>query len=175
MLRSLGVAYNEVVVALLDEPLSTRNLRRFAGYLVGSTTLIMFLFAATPLSQSWFQRFSGLSPALAGLAILGTWIALTLPAFTVLQSWYQGMILHSRQTNGITEAVIVFLVTCSGLLWAGVIWGGATGLYIGLAAFVAANLTQTAWLWFRSRPAEHAVCERDQTLSALPVSPASAD
>ena len=175
MLRSLGVAYNEVVVALLDEPLSTRNLRRFAGILVGCTTLIMFLFAATPISHLWFERFSGLSPALAGLAVLGTWIALPLPAFTVLQSWYQGIILHSHKTNGITEAVIVFLITCSGLLWAGVLWGGAVGLYIGLIAFVAANLTQTAWLWLRSRTAERAVSERDQALTALPVSPASAD
>jgi hypothetical protein len=175
MLRSLGVAYNEVVVALLDEARSTQNLRRFASILAIITTLIMLLVAATPLSQLWFGRFSGLSPALAGLAVFGMWIALPIPALTVLQSWYQGMILHSRKTNGITEAVIVFLATCSGLLWAGVIWSGATGLYIGLAAFTAANLTQTAWLWFRSRAAEHAVCERDRALAGLPMSQASAD
>jgi hypothetical protein len=175
MLRSLGVAYNEVVVALLDKPLSTRSLRRFAGILAGGTTLIMLLVAATPLSQLWFEQFSGLSPALANLAVLGMWIALPLPAFTVLQSWYQGIILHSRKTNSITEAVIVFLVTCSGLLWSGVFWGGITGLYIGLAAFVAANLTQTGWLWFRSRSAEKQVNERDRIYIGPPAVRSSAD
>jgi hypothetical protein len=44
-----------------------------------------------------------------------------------------------------------------------------------LIAFVAANLTQTAWLWLRSRTAERAVSERDRAFTALPVSPASAD
>jgi hypothetical protein len=145
--------------SLLDEPLSTRNLQRFAGILAGGTTLIMFLFAATPLSRFWFEQFSGLSPALASLAVVGIWIALPIPALTVLQSWYQGIILHSHQTRGITEAVIIFLLTSSVLLVVGVRWGGVVGLFIGLAAFVAANLTQTAWLWFRSRLAEQAVRE----------------
>jgi hypothetical protein len=175
MLRSLGVAYNEVVVALLDDPISTRNLRRFAGILAGGTTLIMFLFAATPLAHFWFAQFSGLSPVLAGLAVVGIWIALPIPALTVLQSWYQGIILQSHQTRGITEAVIIFLVTSSALLGAGVWWGGITGLFVGLAAFVAANLTQTAWLWFRSRLAEQAVRERDQNMAILPAVQISAD
>jgi len=175
MLRSLGVAYNEVVVALLDEPLSTHNLRRFSGILAGGATLIMLLFAATPLSQFWFGQFSGLNPALARLAVVGIWIALPIPALTVLQSWYQGILLHSRQTRGITEAVIIFLVTSSVLLGVGVWWGGVVGLFVGLAAFVAANLTQTAWLWFRSRLAEQAVRERDRNLAIFPTAQASAD
>jgi hypothetical protein len=175
MLRSLGVAYNEVVVALLDEPLSTHNLRRFSGILAGGTTLMMFLFAATPLSKFWFEQFSGLSPALAGLAVVGLWIALPVPALTVLQSWYQGILLHSRQTNGITEAVIIFLVTSSVALGAGVLWGGMVGLFVGLAALVTANLTQTAWLWIRSRLAEQAVRQRDRDLAMMPLVQGSAD
>lgn len=175
MLRSMGVAYNEVVVALLDEPQSAQSLRRFSVILATGTTLILLAITATPLSGLWFERISGLEPALAGLAILGMWIALPMPALSVYQSWYQGIILHGRRTKGITEAVVVFLVTCSALLWAGVAWGRITGLYVGLAAFVTAMLAQTAWLWYRSRPAESIVLERDRLQASQPPVEAPAD
>jgi hypothetical protein len=162
MLRSLGVAYNEVVVALLDEPLSTGGLRRFTGLLVGGTSLVHLIMVVTPLSLIWFSVISGLSPVLASMAVLGLWIALPLPALNVLQSWFQGLILHDRHTQGITEAVIVFLVSSCALLVSGVLWGGMTGLYVGLGAFVIAMLLQTIWLWVRSRRAEAAVQERDR-------------
>ena len=51
MVRSLGIAYNEVVVALLDEPVPTHALRRFATYLISITTLIWILLVATPSSE----------------------------------------------------------------------------------------------------------------------------
>jgi hypothetical protein len=170
MLRSLGIAYNEVVVALLDEPGSTGGLRRFTGLLGGGTTLIHLAITGTPLAGLWFGVVSGLSPDLAALAATGLWIALPLPVLNVLQSWFQGLILHDRRTSGITEAVIVFLASCTAMLWAGVLWGGATGLYVGLVAFVVATFLQTVWLWFRSRRAEHAVQSRDQTHLASSVS-----
>ncbi len=81
------------------------------------------------------------------------WFALPLPALNALYSWYQGLIVHSRQTRGITEAVLVFLVVCSAILAGGVYWGRITGLYVGLTAFSVGTLAQTGWLWVRSRPA----------------------
>jgi hypothetical protein len=163
MLRSLGMAFNEVVVALLDEPRSSGSLRRFTGLLAGSTTLIQLAITATPLAGLWFGVVSGLEPGLAALAVTGMWVALPMPALSAAQSWFQGLILHDRRTRGITEAVIVYLVASVVVLVVGVAWGGATGLYVGLAAFVSAMILQTVWLWYRSRPAERAVRERDQT------------
>ena len=175
MLRSLGVAYNEVVVALLDEPRSARNLFRFSLLLAAATTGLQLAIVATPLAGVWFGRLSGLTPALAALAVAGTWIALPMPGLSVFQSWFQGAMLHDRRTRGISEAVAVFLVSCSALLLAGVVWGRATGLYVGLGAFVLASLAQTAWLWLRSQPALRLVQERDQSLEALSSSSAPAD
>ncbi len=65
--------------------------------------------------------------------------------------------MHSRRTRGITEAMAIFLLTSSAILWAGVAWGQVTGLYIGLVAFATSTLMQTVWLWQRSRPAVRAV------------------
>jgi hypothetical protein len=153
MLRSLGLAYNEVVVALLEDPALKSSLRRFTGWLALSTTGLLLLIAATPLSRLWFQQLSGLAPGLADLARIGLWVALPMPALSALQSWYQGALLHSRRTRGITEAVAVFLVTSAAIAWAGVAWGQITGLYVGLAAMVLSTAAQTAWLWQRSRAA----------------------
>lgn len=161
MLRSLGMAYNEVVVALLDEPGSTQNLRRFTQLLMGSATLLILVITVTPLADVWFRQVQGLNPALADLALVGMWIALPMPGLNVLQSWFQGVILNGKRTRGITEAVAIFLVTAGIILWSGVIWGQLTGLFVGLAAFDIAMLTQTFWLWYRSRHPLEAAFERD--------------
>ncbi len=161
MVRGLGIAFNEVVVALLDERGSSHNLVRFTWLLAAGTSLILLLLAATPLSTFWFRRVSALSPALAELAVAGLWIALPLPALNTFQSWFQGSILHSRRTRGITESVVVYLATSALILTAGVRWGKAPGLYVGLAGLVISTLTQAIWLWYRSRPARAAVRARD--------------
>jgi len=170
MFRSLGVAYNEVVVALLDETRSSGSLRRFAWLLTGGSTLGLLLIVATPLAGLYFQFFSALPAHLLVLATTAIWLAIPLPALSVFQSWFQGAILHGRRTRGITEAVGIYLLTSAITLWAGVAWGQTTGLYIGLASFVISMVAQTAWLWLRSRPVVETLRQRD----ARPHTPASA-
>ncbi len=161
LLRSVGLSYNEVVVALLDEPGSSPNLRRFTALLAGLTTAALIIMAATPLAAFWFQRVTGLAPSLASLARSGLWFALLLPGLSVLESWYQGIILHGRRTRGITEAVGIFLLISSAIFWTGVAWGTVTGLYVGLAALSIGELLRTVWLWRRSQRARRGLQERD--------------
>jgi 4-amino-4-deoxy-L-arabinose transferase-like glycosyltransferase len=87
------------------------------------------------------------------MAHRGLWIAIVMPIFSVLQSWFQGNILHSQKTRGISEAVVVFLITIGIVLGIGIAWNQITGLYVGLAAYVLGYGTQDVWLWLRSRPA----------------------
>jgi hypothetical protein len=161
MFRSLGTAYNEVVVALLDEPRSSNNLQRFASILAWASTLGLLLVAATPVAHFYFGIVSALPQRLVILAQTGLWFVLPLPALSVLQSWYQGAILHGRRTRGVTEAVFVYLVVSAITLTAGVVWGGIIGLYIGLASLTISTLAQTGWLWLRSRPVREQVRRRD--------------
>ncbi len=165
LLRSPGYAYNEVVIALLDEPRAVRNLRRFALLLAALTTAVLLIIAVTPLATLWFGYVAALDPRLVALARAGLWIGLPIPGLNALYSWYQGVIVHSRRTRGVTEAVATFLFTTSAILWGGVAWGQVTGLYVGLAAFGAGSLAQTAWLWWRSRPVLHALRVRDKVPS----------
>ncbi len=162
MFRNLGIAFNEVVVALLDRPGSWRNLRRFTGLLAVSTTGLLLLIALSPLSKIWFVRITALDPDLAQMALLSLWIAIPLPALGALQSWFQGAILHSRHTRAITESVAIYLLIFVILACSGVAWGGATGLYVGLAILSFSTMVQTAWLWWRSRPILQKVRLRDE-------------
>lgn len=167
LLRSFGVSFSEVVIALLDEPRSFRPLRRFMVFLTIAVTLLLLVVVATPLAMVWFETVSGLRTDLAVLSRRGLWLAVLMPAVAVLQSWYQGLIVHSRRTRGITEAVVVYLLISGVVLFGGVLWGRAAGLYVGLAAVSLGRIVQTAWLWYRSRSAMECVERRDESSATL--------
>jgi hypothetical protein len=166
MLRSLGIAFNEVAVALLDEPLAFNSLRRFALYLVVGTTILLFLVAGTQLSTLWFGDVSALAPPLVEISRKALWFALPLPGINALLSWFQGLILNSRRTRGITEAVTVSLCTTGLILILGVMWGRTTGLFVGWTAFSLGALAQAFWLWRRSRPVVELLKQKDAVLNA---------
>jgi hypothetical protein len=104
---------------------------------------------------------------LAEMARLALWFALPLPGLSVLQSWFQGVVLHSRRTRGITEAVGISLLTSTVIMVAGVAWGRAAGLYVGWVAFSAGAVVQTMWLWMRSRPAMMALEDGEAKLKPI--------
>jgi hypothetical protein len=153
LLRSPGTAYNETVVALLDQENGWMRLRRFTAWMVAAVTAVHLLVVTTPLAGIYFVRISAIPAGLVELAKTAFWLALPLPAISVLQSWFQGAILVGRRTRGVPESVAVFFATALLVLGGGVAAGRWTGLYVGITGFVLANFTQMAWLWVRSRSA----------------------
>ena len=167
MFRSLGYAYNEVVVAWLDDPTSLPFLRRFTIVLTAGTLTAMVLVAASPLADVWFVTVSGLSPELAALARQALWIGVLWAPLDVVRNYYQGTLVYGRRTRGITESVAVFLVVSGILLAAGVMAKVLPGLVVALFAFVSGTIAQIAWLWWRSRPVIAGLSsERDSTVHA---------
>jgi hypothetical protein len=159
--RALGIALNEVVVALLDEPGAARVLRRFTHYLAVGTFLGLVLIVITPLANLWFVNVSALAPGLASLARNSLWFTLLLPPMSALQSWYQGNILFGRNTRPITESVALYLVSNIIFLFVAVQWSRYPGIYAGLTCMLLSTLAQTAWLWYRSRPILRTLLDRD--------------
>ncbi len=149
ILRSLGFAFNEVVVALFDEPGAVRALRRFAMLLGAGTSAVLLAVAVGPVARFYFGRLSALSPVLTVLAAQAIWIVVPMPFLSAFQSLHQGSIVHGRKTRGITEAVGIFLAgNCAVLLaLSGTHW---PGLFVGLAAFVTGSVLQLLWLRHRS-------------------------
>ena len=161
LFRSVGISYSEVVIAHLHHPGSSRALRRFAYGLMFATTASLLIIAATPLSGIWFGAVTGLTGRLVAMARNGLFFALLLPALSVAQSWNQGVVLHSRRTRCITEAVLIYLVVSVVILWIGVRAGRVSGIYFGLLAMSVAEVFRNGWLWWRSRRARAELCRRD--------------
>ncbi len=152
MFRSLGFAFNEVVVAMLDRPGAYRALLGFtlrlgAAVLVGTT-----LMAFTPLSRLWFTVVSGLAPELTRLATVGFAAALLWPLLDVLRNLLQGIVVHGGRTKVISESMFVFLGGSAALLALGTVWRALPALPYAMVAFVTATAAQVAWLWWRGRP-----------------------
>jgi hypothetical protein len=150
--RSVGFAFNEVVVALMDRAQAPRALQRFAGLLGAGLLLTMLLIAATPFGRFWFETVSGLDPELAAVAHRGLWLGLLLPTLDAVRNYFQGTIVHSRHTRSVTEAMVVFLLVSIGVLGIGLLWQRFDGVAVATVAFTLATGAQIVWLAWRSRP-----------------------
>lgn len=151
LLRSPGMALNEVVVSLMRRAGARKALQRFATILVAAATGVTALIIATPLSGVWLRHVMALPADLLPLSKQALWMGLRLPAIAVLISWYNGQLVHHRRTRGITEATTVYSLTMVALLWLGIRVQRFAGLPVAIVAFEIAGFGQVAWLWNKSR------------------------
>lgn len=116
--RSLGLSYQEVVIALMGEKKEGYiPLRNFAFFLGIAVTAGLSLIAFTPVAKIWFFHISGLSLELASFAYLPTQILVMLPALTVLISFQRSILVNIEQTGPITWATIIEVGTIIGVLY----------------------------------------------------------
>ena len=160
MFRSPGVAYNEVMVALLEERDSVQALKRFARNIALGTTAVILLFVLTPLSRLWLQFIAALLPGLIESGRVALILAIPLGALSVYISYYQGFLVQRSTTGGVAEAVVAFLIGMVTVLIGGVVAQTFKGVHVAVVAFTAAHLIQAVWLWFRSRKVRHEVVEQ---------------
>lgn len=162
-LRSVGFAFNEVCVSLLDRERPVPALRRFAILLSALVTALLLIGAATPAGLWWFGRGSALPPDLARMAWRALWLLVPMGAVSVWQSYHQGLLVHVRDTRAITESMAVLLVATAGVLAPGVAWHPAPGLYLAAFGMTAGGAAQIAWLASRSRAALAKTAARDRS------------
>jgi hypothetical protein len=151
LLRSPGMALNEVVVAQLGRPGAVKALRRFSSIIVIGSTVAAVLIIATPLADIWLRDVMAISAELLPISKQALWLGLGLPAMSALISWYNGQLVHQRRTRGVTEATTIYSLTMIALLWTGILVQRFAGLPVAVVAYEAASLGQVAWLWNRSR------------------------
>ena len=147
--RSLGMAFNEVVVALAGKPGGKKQLFRFTQILSFSSMAFLGLIAYTPLSEIWFSNVSGLSPKLTYLASLTIMFAVLMPGYQVYQAWYAGILVHRNQTKGISEAVMIYGSLALIGLWIGTQISSFPGIYWAINVFVFSGICQTFFLRYR--------------------------
>lgn len=157
LFRSMGYAYNEVVVALMDEPGAEAALQRFTVLLAVGSLAATVAIATTPLATLWFGVVSGLPPALVDLARHAFWFGLAWAPLDVVRNYLQGRLVHARRTRGISESVAVFLVVSTALLTVGVALQQGEGLVLAMVAFVTGTIAQIGWLLWRLRGARRSL------------------
>ncbi len=160
-IRSLGFAYNEVVVSQLDRFGSVAALRRFAWGLAVFVTVVLLAGAATPLGGWWFETGSALPAGIALMARQALWLLVPMGAVSVWQSYHQGVLVHAHRTRAITESMGVLLVVTATVLGIGLAWRTIPGLYLAALGLTVGGLSQIAWLAWRSAPAFAVLRTRD--------------
>ncbi len=139
--RALGLAYQEVVIALLGRSESNRRpVFRFAASLGLATSVGLALIVATPLSRVWFQTLSGLDTELYQFALLPARLLIPLPALSVLLSLQRGVLMHSRHTRPITWATVAEIATIASILTVLVVPLDMVGAVAAAAAFLGGRL-----------------------------------
>ncbi|MEL6716689.1 MAG: hypothetical protein AAFP86_23130, partial [Planctomycetota bacterium] len=160
-----------VVVTLVALPGGARALVRFGIGLGAATSLFVLVVWTTPLAGLWFGRVQGIPSELVPLATLGVALATVMPAYQVAQSWFQGLLVHRETTRPITEAVALYFIVASTLLWLGTERAdafGATGVAWAVGSFVVAGIVQTGWLWLRSRQGRPAAAAAEALTARTP-------
>jgi hypothetical protein len=157
MFRTPGVAYNEAVVALLEEPCAFPLLRKFALTAALLTAGLAALFVSTPLARWWFTIIANLPPDRATTARIALAIAVPLAIFSVYISLYQGIIVQQEKTGPVAEAVAVFLLVLAAVMIAGMVTEAFKGVYMAAFGFTVAHLAQALWLLLRSRKQRRAL------------------
>jgi hypothetical protein len=171
---SAGTAFTEAVVILLEQPRAVTALHNFTLRMATIFVGLLLLMNVTPLAQLWFKNIAALPPEMAPTASWSLWVVLLLPGMAFLQSWYTGTLVNLRQTRGITESVAASLAVHGGILYLGVIWGEAPGIYVGIVGLMAGHIARTLWLWVRTRNAMRSLRAREQTPPMLQAQTAQA-
>jgi len=144
--RSLGFAFNEVVVALLPHPNGKLELLRFTRILAISTSAFLGVLALTPIGGYWFLYVAGLSEELAYISSITLVFAILMPGYQAYQAWYSGLLVNKNQTNGISFAVLIYAIIAIIGLWLGTRLATFPGIYWAVNVFVFAGLSQTLYL-----------------------------
>jgi hypothetical protein len=145
--RSLGLAYQEVVIALIgDQHQGYRVLRSFAILLAIGVIACLALIAWTPLSGIWFRTVSGLSPSLAAFALAPTRILASIPGLTVLLSFQRAILVVRNTTKGITWATVIEVIGVVAVLSIGVTYFDAIGAVAAAAALLTGRIGANLYL-----------------------------
>ena len=145
--RALGLAYQEVGIALMgDEFEGYATLRSFAALLGTAVVIGLALIAWTPLSTIWFERVSGLTPDLARFALTPTRVLTIIPGLTVLLSFQRGILVSLKDTGRITWATAIEVVMAVSTLALGVFVLDGVGVVVAAVALVVGRLGANAFL-----------------------------
>ena len=145
--RSLGLSYQEVVIALLGKDRENYNiLKRFAVILSVCLVGVLLFIAFSPLADVWFNKVSGLSAELTSFSIIPLKIMAIFPMLTVLISFQRALLVDVRKTKSITYATIIEFSGIVIVLMVAIRWLDVVGVIAATLAFVLGRISANIYL-----------------------------
>jgi hypothetical protein len=149
LFRALGLAYQEVAIALMGTAGENRAaLRRFAATLGLAASGALALIAWTPLAELWYRDVSGLTPSLTAVAIVPTRILVPLPALAVWLSFQRAQLVLDRRTGWVTGATGLEVATTALVLALGILVLDLFGALAAAAALALGRLSANLFLLY---------------------------
>ena len=164
--RSGGMAYQEVVISLDDSEENHRILRGFTLRLGTSLSLIMVLFVFTPLIDFYNTSILDVPGNLHQLILLGTQSACLIPLLTTLQSYLRALLMLSRNTAAIYQAIVLGFVVTTVIVWGGIDRGMHGVLAAGLGLTIG-HIIELGFLYLAYRRQDAALRLHWQSTVAL--------
>lgn len=128
VMRSGGMAYQEVVISMNQSQQHHDILRGFTFRLGASLTILMTAFAFTPLIDIYNNIILDVPENLRGLVLLGVQSAVALPLLTTLQSYFRALLMLAEKTSIIYQAMIIGFIVTTTIVW-GAISSGVHGIF----------------------------------------------
>jgi hypothetical protein len=145
--RSLGLAYQEVVIALIGDDHEGYTALRGFGLLLGFGVAVgLSLIAWTPLAGVWFRDVSGLTDELAAFALIPTRILAIIPGPTAILSFQRAILVMRNTTNGITWATVIEVVGVLLVMWISISYFNAIGAVAAAAALLIGRIGANLYL-----------------------------
>lgn len=153
--RSGGMAYQEVVISLDDSAENHRILRGFTLRLGCCLSVIMVVFVFSPLIDFYNSIILGVPPNLHALVLLGSQSACLIPLLTTLQSYLRALLMLSRKTATIYQAIVLGFLATTIIIWLGIDRGlhGVLAASLGLTIGQIIELAFLYWVYRRQRAA----------------------
>ncbi len=153
--RSLGLAYQEVGIALMGNTSENFTaLRRFAWNLGAVLVVGLALIAWTPVGRIWFEIVSGLSPELAAFALAPARILVLIPGLAVILSFQRAVLVHQKRTIRVTLATVIEVGSVVTVLTVAIFALDVVGVVAAAAALLVGRLGANVFLGpvLRTRP-----------------------
>ncbi len=145
--RSIGLSYQEVIIALLGmNKKNFKAIKRFAFYLGAFILVSLSLILFTPLLNIWFRTVSGLTFELTLFSILPARILAILPILTLLINFQRALLVHTTETGPIKGASMIEIIMILFTLYLTVIPFGLPGAVAAAISYVAGRFFANAYL-----------------------------
>jgi hypothetical protein len=146
LVASAAMAFQEVVIALLNKGVAYQRLARFVAAVGGGLSLFLAVLLLTPLRDLYFIRIIGAPSNIAPLAVQSAMLMILLPLIYALRNLYRARLIVLRRTDIVQRAMVANLLVLIITLVIGVSATYIEGALLAAVSMLLAHLVEVTIL-----------------------------